>query len=135
MLGITSPGKPPECSTRMCFLERRSLCPFLLPWGISDECRAGRHMAGLRCLSASGSGKRRQRDTVTPAMHCLCVCKGRAGLSEHICVHQECLRPAQLWTPDRALTLLCVTPGTTPTLPVRFSSAALDRLIAGAPVC
>ena len=72
---------------------------------------------------------------MTPAMHCLCVCKGRARVSEHICVHQECLRPAQLWTPDRALTLLWVTPGATPALPVRFSSAALDRLIAGAPVC
>ena len=39
-----------------------------------------------------------------------------------------------MWAPDRALTLLCVSPGTTPTLPVRLISAALDRLIASAPV-
>ncbi|KAK4806009.1 hypothetical protein QYF61_006986 [Mycteria americana] len=34
-----------------------------------------------------------------------------------------------MWTPDRALPLLFVTPGTNPTVPVRFISPALDRLI------
>ena len=45
------------------------------------------------------------------------------------------MRPAEMWTPDRALTLPYVTPGTTPTLAVRLICAALDRLIASAPVC
>ncbi|KAK4805997.1 hypothetical protein QYF61_006974, partial [Mycteria americana] len=53
------------------------------------------------------------------AVHCLRVCKGRTRASELMpCVYEECMRSAEMWTPDRALPFLCVTPGTNPTVPV-----------------
>ena len=76
-----------------------------------------------------------QRDTRTAAMHCLCAWKGRTHGSKHPCVQEEDMRPAQMLTPHRALTLLCVTPGTIPTIPVRFISPALERLIAISSPC
>ena len=134
-LGVTSPGKPPERSTGMCFLELRSLCPFLMLRCISDECRTGRYTTGLRCLPASGSGSRRPE---RPYDSCralpLCV-RGKDCVSEHPWVHKESTRPAQMWTPDRTLPFLCVTPGTNPPGPARFISAAWDRLLARAPIC
>ena len=74
-----------------------------------------------------------QGDTTTLAICCLYICKGRTPVSEHPCVYEECTKPDQGWTPDRALKFQCVTPGTTPTLPVRFISAALDRFFTNAP--
>ena len=69
------------------------------------------------------------------AVHCLHMCKGRPRASEHPCVYEECMRPALMWTPHRALPFLCMTPGINPTVPVRFISPALERLIANAPLC